>query len=66
MESIMNNMTSPKPNKKELHADKEPYEAPAIIYEDLITTRSTTGGGGKGPFSDTDVDPANIFTGDGG
>ena len=59
----MKKKASPQSEKNKTRPEREPYEAPAIIYEDLITTRSQSK---VGPFSDTDVDPANIFTGDGG
>ncbi len=59
----MNEMASPQSENDKTHEEREPYEAPAIIYEDLITTSSQ---GTKGTFSDTDVDPDNIFKGDGG
>ncbi len=36
-----------------------PYEAPAVIYEGLITTRAGTPTGSTG--SDNAVDPADLF-----
>ncbi len=61
----MKNKTSPQAEKKGLIGKREPYEAPAIIYEGQITTRSgspdTTSGGSSQP----NMDPANIFNGGG-
>lgn len=49
-------------------SERAPYEAPAIIYEGLITTRANnTGVGGTGARGDRrsdDVDPASIFSSD--
>lgn len=61
----MKNRTASEPEKKESRTEREPYEAPAIIYEGLITTAS---GNGSGPQSGTNsqgADPANIFGGGG-
>ncbi|MCA9873231.1 MAG: hypothetical protein KC441_06240 [Anaerolineales bacterium] len=44
------------PNKTNI----KPYEAPAVIYEGLITTRAGTPTG-SGASSDNAVDPADLF-----
>ena len=47
------------------HADRAPYEPPAIIYEGLITTRAaTTPSPGGGSPADTGASPENIFSSD--
>ena len=48
------------------HADRAPYEPPAIIYEGLITTRAATANSspGDGSPADTGASPENIFSSD--
>lgn len=61
----MKQRTADEPEDKKSRTEREPYEAPAIIYEGLITTASGNGSGG-GPQSGTNShssDPANIFGG---
>lgn len=61
----MKNRTTSKSEEKKPRTEREPYEAPAIIYEGLITTAS--GGGSNGPPPPQSgptgggADPANIF-----
>ena len=48
------------------HADRAPYETPAIIYEGLITTRAATVNGGRNSdaASESGASPENIFSSD--
>jgi hypothetical protein len=60
----MKNRTVTEPKDKDTRAEREPYEAPAIIYEGLITTAS--GGVSTSPQSNPTgrgADPADIFGG---
>ena len=56
----MKNKTSPQSDQREVSTAREPYEAPAIIYEGLITTRA-----GSPILNEPDTDPANIFNNNG-
>ena len=60
----MKKKTAPQPKNRNLPASREPYEAPAIIYEGLITTSSkgTQSDGRSGP----NLDPADVFQGNAG
>lgn len=55
--------------RDEVGKKRAPYEAPAIIYEGLITTRAgsvpTSADPGSSSFSGS-ADPANAFGGPGG
>ena len=55
----MKRKTSGQSEQKEPNTQREPYEAPAIIYEGKITTRS----GSPVKTKPDNVDPANIFGG---
>ncbi|MEJ2751867.1 MAG: hypothetical protein P8169_04170 [Chloroflexota bacterium] len=48
------------------HADRAPYEPPAIIYEGLITTRAATidSGSESSSASESGASPENIFSSD--
>jgi len=48
------------------HADRAPYETPAIIYEGLITTRAGTiiSGSESSSASESGASPENIFSSD--
>ena len=47
------------------HADRAPYETPAIIYEGLITTRAATfGNNNSDAASGSSASPENIFSSD--
>jgi len=58
----MKRKTSAQSEQIQSSTKREPYEAPAIIYEGLITTRSGSPIGSPNNNSDG-VDPANIFSG---
>ena len=45
---------------KDSNQDKKPYEAPAIIYNGVITTRAGSPTGGDGDGADG-IDPADLF-----
>ena len=61
----MKNKTSPQAEKEVLSIKRKPYEAPAIIYEGQITTRSGNSLEFAVDSNQPDMDPANIFNGGG-
>jgi hypothetical protein len=61
----MKKKAAPQPKQQSPRAEREPYEAPAIIYEGLITTSSKATGVPIGGQDGGDSDPANIFNGGG-
>ncbi|MDX1413387.1 MAG: hypothetical protein R3293_04300 [Candidatus Promineifilaceae bacterium] len=66
----MKTQTSNQPGRDEIGKKRAPYEAPAIIYEGLITTRAgsvpASADPGSSSFSGSSADPANSFGGPGG
>lgn len=50
-----------KTNNNEANTKRAPYEAPAIIYEGLITTRCGSSVFDSSPEIINPADPANIF-----
>ena len=58
----MKSKTSPQSEQRGLNTERESYEAPAIIYEGLITTRAGSGVLPQPP----NTDPAAIFKGSDG
>ncbi|MFN2134757.1 MAG: hypothetical protein ACK2UK_02305 [Candidatus Promineifilaceae bacterium] len=61
----MSNKEVSKQEGKDNGTERAPYEAPAIVYEGLITTRAATGAGGGGADASNPAnDASDIFGSD--